>query len=68
MARAFSQEMGGLAQAYLAYAELWGADAIQQDWAGYRAATRGIIEALTSRITRENRQLYPLLEGLDKAA
>jgi|SRR5256885_89616 len=67
-AQAFSYEMGGLADAYAAYAETWGADAIQADWAGYCAATRSIVEALMGRITRENRELYPLLEGLDKAA
>lgn len=68
IAKAFSEEMGGLASAYLAYAERWGADAIEQDWAGYGEATRGIIDALTRRISRENRELYPLLERLDRAA
>ena len=67
-AREFSEEMGGLAQAYTAYAEKWGSFAIEQDWPGYCRETAGIIEALTNRITRENRDLYPLLEGLDRAA
>ena len=67
-ARAFSTEMGGLAQAYTVYAEKWGADAIQRNWAGYCEDTRGFVEALTRRISRENRELYPLLEALDKAA
>jgi hemerythrin-like domain-containing protein len=68
VARAFCEEMGGLANAYSAYAEKWGANAIQHDWAGYCNESRGIIGALTHRITRENRELYPLLERLDKAA
>jgi hemerythrin-like domain-containing protein len=68
IAKAFSEEMGGLASAYSAHAERWGADAIEHDWAGYVEATRGIIDALTRRISRENRELYPLLERLDQAA
>src|SRR5256885_4158912 len=52
-AQEFSYEMGGLADAYAAYAERWGADAISHDWAGYCEATRGIVEALMGRITRE---------------
>ena len=67
-ARAFSDEMGGLAQAYTAYAEKWGSVAIEQDWPGYCRDTAGIIDALTNRITRENRELYPLLERLERAA
>jgi iron-sulfur cluster repair protein YtfE (RIC family) len=67
-ARAFSDEMGGLAAAYSAYAETWNATAIEADWPGYCAASKGIVDALTCRIARENRELYPLLEALDKAA
>jgi iron-sulfur cluster repair protein YtfE (RIC family) len=67
-ARAFADEMGGLAAAYTAYADKWTASSIDHDWAGYCAETRGIIEALTCRITRENRDLYPLAEAIDKAA
>jgi iron-sulfur cluster repair protein YtfE (RIC family) len=67
-ARAFSDEMGGLAQAYMAYADKWTATAIDEDWQGYCGETQGIIDALTCRITRENRELYPLLEAMNKAA
>ena len=67
-ARAFSDEMGGLAQAYTAYAEKWTATAIGQDWLGYCQETAAIVEALACRINRENRELYPLLEAMDKAA
>ena len=68
VATAFSDEMGGLSATFLAYNNKWGAAAIEANWADYRVETQGIIEALTSRITRENRELYPLLEALDKAA
>lgn len=67
-ANAFIEEMGGLAAAFAAYNDHWPAPAIHADWAGYCEASRGIIDALTCRITRENRELYPLLERLDKAA
>lgn len=67
-ARAFSEEMGGLAAAFVGYSDKWNAGAITADWEGYCADSRSIIEALTCRITRENRDLYPLLEKLDRAA
>lgn len=67
-AQAFNDEMGGLAAAYVAYTEQWSAPAINADWPGYCAASRAIIDALTCRITRENRELYPLLEKLERAA
>jgi hypothetical protein len=67
-ARSFNDEMGGLAQAYAVYAEKWTAGTIQYDWAGYCRESRVIFGALTHRITRENRELYPLVEALDKAA
>lgn len=64
----FSNEMGGLAAAYLAYSDKWNTVAIAADWAGYCTETGVIIDALTNRIQRENRELYPLLEQLDRAA
>ena len=67
-ARTFNDEMGGLAQAYMAYADKWTATSIESDWPGYCGETKSIIEALSTRITRENRELYPLLEAVDKAA
>ena len=67
-ARSFSEEMGGLSAAYLAYVERWTATAIEQDWSAYCDDSRGIIDALGTRIERENRELYPLLDRLDRAA
>jgi Hemerythrin HHE cation binding domain len=66
--RHFKEEMGGLAPAFLAYSNKWNAATITADWAGYCADTRGILDALTNRLTRENRELLPLLERLDQAA
>jgi hypothetical protein len=68
IARQFLDEMGGLAAAFLAYADKWSASAIESDWDGYCAESQGIIEALTQRIIRENRDLYTLAEREKKAA
>ena len=66
--RAFNAEMTGLASAYSDYASRWGATAIESDWPAYCAETREIVAALMARITRENRELLPLLEAIEKAA
>ncbi|MGE5563039.1 MAG: hemerythrin domain-containing protein [Bacillota bacterium] len=66
--RMFKEEMGGLAPAFLAYSDKWNAGSIEADWAGYCADTRAILDALMNRLTRENRELLPLLERLDRAA
>jgi hypothetical protein len=65
---AFRQEMGGLAPVFIAYTEKWHAGAIGADWAGYCADTREVLDALMNRLTRENRELLPLLERIDRAA
>ena len=67
-AKRFVDEMGGLAQAYSVFNERWDALSIESNWAGYREHASGIIEALTNRIIRENRDLYPLLEKVQRAA
>jgi hypothetical protein len=67
-AHTFCVEMGGLAAAYIDYCEKWNANAITRDWAGYCKDSREFIDSLVIRITRENRELYPLLERLDHAA
>lgn len=67
-AKRFVDEMGGLAQAYSVFSERWDALSIESDWNGYRKAAGGIVEALTNRIIRENRDLYPLLEKVQRAA
>ena len=67
-AKAFSEEMGGLAAAYSAHVDKWNAAAIDADWPGYCRETRAVLDKLTCRITRENRELYPLMERLERAA
>jgi hemerythrin-like domain-containing protein len=66
--RFFKEEMGGLAPAFLAYCEKWTANSIAADWPNYCSDTRGLLDALIDHLTRENRELLPLLERLDRAA
>jgi hypothetical protein len=66
--QAFKDEMGGLAPLFLAYCDKWNAPSIEADWAGYCTDTRGILDALMNRLTRENKELLPLLDRLDRAA
>ena len=66
--QSFNQEMTGLAAAYSDYAGRWGATAIESDWPTYCTESRAIVDALMARITRENRELLPLLEAIEKAA
>ncbi len=67
-ARSFSDEMGGLAAAFTLYTQRWDAMSIQQDWHGFSLESKDIMAALRERITRENRDLYPLIDRLDQAA
>ena len=67
-ARVFSEEMGGLAVGYVAHCKKWYAEAIAADWKGYCSDSRDLIDSLHDRLTRENRDLYPLLETLARAA
>lgn len=68
IAKAFNEEMGGLAAAYSTHVDKWSADAIDQEWPGYCRETGAVLDKLTCRITRENRELYPLLERIERAA
>jgi len=60
IAEFFVNEMGGLALAFREHSERWGAYAIDSDWAGYRRETAQLLKTLKTRITREDRDLYPL--------
>jgi hypothetical protein len=64
----FKDEMGGLAPAFIAYCDKWGATAIENDWQGYCQDTRAMLDGLMNRLLRENRELLPLLEQLDREA
>ena len=67
-ARTFSAGMGGLANEFWSYTGRWGAKAIDIDWKGYQRETAEILRALTLRMVREERDLYPLLESTRQLA
>jgi hypothetical protein len=68
VARAFGEEMGGLAAIYAEYCRKWTAEAMADGWAGFCSESRELIDALTTRIRREARELFPMLERFDWAA
>ena len=59
LAQRFAEEMGGLAEAYLAYNAAWPIERVEAEWAAFGTATRGVMRALRQRILREERDLYP---------
>jgi hemerythrin-like domain-containing protein len=62
MAKKFLHEMGGLGQAFTAYNNKWQVSAIRSDPSGFANETRAVFSALTQRIAKENRELYPLAD------
>lgn len=62
MARAFQQEMGGLADSFAQFNLKWQATAIAADPGGFAQATKALASALGKRIARENAELYPLAD------
>jgi hypothetical protein len=67
-ARKLSDAMAGQADAYRMHNQTWTAKAIAGDWEAYCVACRQILDSVTARISRENRDLFPLAEGLASAA
>ena len=63
MANQFMAEMGGLRGAFAAYNSKWQLSAIRADHAGVAEETQAVFAALTQRIARENRELYPLADA-----
>ena len=65
MAAAFQSEMGGLSQAFEDYMTTWRSiEALEDDPDGFVRASEAIIDALSDRINRENRELYMLADRL----
>jgi hypothetical protein len=63
MATKFMHEMGGLGDAFTAYNNKWQVSAIRNDPVGFSRETRAVFSALSQRIARENRELYPLADS-----
>lgn len=59
------EEMGGIAQVWAAYRSAWQTETIAAAPARFACATRNLVEALAGRVEREERQLYPLAQGLE---
>lgn len=60
----FMDEMGGLARAYGDFDAKWRSEAaILSDPAGFRSQTAEVVAALSTRIARENKELYPLADA-----
>jgi iron-sulfur cluster repair protein YtfE (RIC family) len=58
----FMKEMGGLADTFTTYNNKWQVSAIRKDPDGFANETRQVFAALTQRIARENKELYPLAD------
>ena len=63
VAAKFMKEMGGLGQTFTTYNNKWQVSAITADPSGFANETRAVFSALTQRIARENRELYPLADN-----
>lgn len=56
-------ETGTLAEQFTRYMALWSDDRIAREWRPFYDETRRILAALSDRIDREERTLYPLAES-----
>lgn len=64
-AQSFVDEMGGIATVFKGYLGSWpSAEAIARNPVEFRSTTQGILQALGSRIQRENGELYPLMDAM----
>lgn len=63
LAGKFSAEMGGLADVFTAYNSKWQVSAIRTDPGSFKSETNQVFSALSQRIARENRELYPLADS-----
>lgn len=55
--------MGSLSSKFKTYSDRWNAGAINSNWKGFQCETFEILRALRLRMTREERDLYPLLDA-----
>ena len=63
-AKRFIDEMGGIATVFKAYLADWPTPmAISQNPTKFRASTQGILQALGTRIQKENAELYALVDA-----
>ncbi|WP_157215454.1 hemerythrin domain-containing protein [Flavisphingomonas formosensis] len=60
----FTREVGGLRDSVEVWMAIWTHDAITRGWDAFRAETEDLLDALSVRIVRENRELFPLIERM----
>ncbi|WP_027996515.1 hemerythrin domain-containing protein [Simplicispira psychrophila] len=65
----FQQEMGAIANAYMAFARRWNtAEAVRGDEAGFKADANTVLRQVYERMQRENHDFYPRIEAMDAVA
>lgn len=66
-AAALQTETGALAESFSRYMTAWSDDRVAREWADFCVETNAIIRALSERVDRENRSLYPLADKIDNS-
>ena len=61
-------EIGALADSFARYMAAWTDERITRDWRGFCADSGRVLDALSRRIDREERILYPLARSADGTA
>lgn len=64
LAQKYISEMGGISKTYLAYLDKWkNAAAIQANAMQYVNETKNLFKVLADRISKENNELYPIIDN-----
>ncbi len=65
MGRRFREEMGGIAETFVAFTSRWNtAQKVAADPEGLRADANVVMRRVFERVQRENNELYPAMEAL----
>lgn len=61
----YINEMGGIKESFEAFLKRWPTSArIQENPEGFIRETKGVIDILSNRISKEDKELYPLVDQL----
>lgn len=64
-AKKFVEEMGGIKETFMAFADKWPVSGVIESDAGeFIKETQSLFAALANRVERENNELYPLLDNI----
>lgn len=65
MAKAYQEEMTGIANAYIAFSRRWSAAAaLRNDPDGFKQAANTVLRTVYERLQKENREFYPAVEAM----